>query len=85
VVFCFDMERLLGRMRGMDQQLIKRIGMQEYPQGEVASMLRISLRNCIRNYNYAIDRLTEMLLEAKLLEPLERGNVVKGGKSAFSS
>jgi hypothetical protein len=85
VVFCFDMERLLGRMRGMDQQLIKRIGMQEYPQGEVASMLRISLRNCIRNYNYAIDRLTEMLLEAKLLEALERGNVVKGGKSAFSS
>lgn len=72
VVFCFDMEKLLGRMRAMDKQLIKRIGMQEYSQGEVASMMRISLRNCVRNYNYAIDRLTELLLDAGMLELLKR-------------
>ncbi len=71
VVFCFDMERLLGRMRTMDQQLIKRIAMQQYPQGEVASMLRISLRTCMQTYGQAIDRLTEMLLEARMLEPLQ--------------
>jgi hypothetical protein len=72
VVFCFDMEKLLGRMRAQDKELIKRIGMQEYPQGEVASMMRISLRNCVRNYNYAIDRLTELLLDAGMLELLKR-------------
>jgi hypothetical protein len=72
VVFCFDMEKLLGKMRTMDQQLIKRIAMQHYPQGEVAMMLRISLRTCLQTYGQAIDRLTVMLLEARMLEPLIR-------------
>ena len=71
VVFCFDMEKLLGRMRGMDQQMIKRIGMQEYKHQEAASMMRISLRTCTRTYGQAIDRLTEMLLEAGMLETLK--------------
>ena len=72
VVFCFDMEKLLGGMRELDKQLIKKIGMQEYPQGEVASMMRISLRNCTRIYAQAVDRLTELLLEAGMLELLKR-------------
>jgi hypothetical protein len=72
VVFCFDMEKLLGKMRTLDQQLIKRIAMQHYPQGEAASMLRISLRTCLQTYGQAIDRLTRMLLDAGMLEPLIR-------------
>ena len=70
VVFCYDMEKLLGRLRPGDQRLIKRIGMQEYTQGETAAMLRMSLRQCLRAYGQALDRLTEMLLEARMLEPL---------------
>jgi hypothetical protein len=71
VVFCFDVEKRLGRLRVMDQQLIKRIALQEYTQGEAAGMLGLSLRNCIRQYGYALDLLTEMFLEAKMLEPLK--------------
>jgi hypothetical protein len=71
VIFCFDMEKLLGRLRPMDQQMIKRIVLQEYTQVETASMLRISLRSCERGYREATDRLTGMLLEAGMLETVK--------------
>jgi hypothetical protein len=71
VIFCFDVEKRLGRLTVMHQQLIKRMGLQEYTQGEAAGMLGLSLRNCIRQYGYALDELTEMFLEAGMLEPLK--------------
>ena len=71
VIFCFDVEKRLGRLSVMNQQLIKRIGLQEYTQGEAAGMMGLSLRNCIRQYGYALDELTEMFLEAGMLEPLK--------------
>ena len=71
VIFCFDVEKRLGRLQVMDQQLIKRIALQQYTQGEAAGMLGLSLRNCIRQYGRALDRLTEMFLEARLVEPLK--------------
>ena len=71
VIFCFDVEKRLGRLTVMNQQLIKRIGLQEYTQGEAACMLGLSLRNCIRQYGYALDELTEMFLEAGMLDPLK--------------
>ena len=71
VIFCFDMEKLLGRLRPVDQQMIKRIALQQYTQGETAAMLRISLRSCLHGYGKAVDRLTAMLLEARMLEPLK--------------
>ena len=71
VIFCFDVEKRLGRMQVMDQQLIKRIALQQYTQGEAAGMLGLSLRNCIRQYGSALDRLTEMFLDAGMLEPLK--------------
>jgi predicted DNA-binding protein (UPF0251 family) len=71
VIFCHDVEKRLARLETMDQQLIKRIALQQYTQGEAASMLGLSLRNCIRQYGQALDRVTEMFLEAKMLEPLK--------------
>lgn len=71
VIFCFDVEKRLGRLTVMNQQLIKRMALQEYSQGEAAGMLGLSLRNCIRQYGYALDELTEMFLEAGMLEPLK--------------
>ncbi len=71
VIFCFDVEKRLSRLTVMEQQLIKRIGLQEYTQGEAAGMLGLSLRNSIRQYGYALDALTEMFLEAGMLEPLK--------------
>ena len=44
VIFCFDVEKRLSRLTVMQQQLIKRIGLQEYTQGEAAGMLGLSLR-----------------------------------------
>lgn len=71
VIFCYDVEKRLARMEVMDQQLIKRIALQQYTQGEAAGMLGLSLRNCIRQYGYALDRLTEMFLEAGMLEEMQ--------------
>lgn len=71
VIFCFDVEKRLGRLTVMNQQLIKRIALQEYTQGEAAGMLGLSLRNSIRQYGCALDALTEMFLAAGMLEPLK--------------
>jgi hypothetical protein len=71
VIFCFDVEKRLGRLQATDQQLIKRIALQQYTQGEAAGMLGLSLRNCIRQYGRALDQLTEMFLESRMLEPLK--------------
>jgi hypothetical protein len=71
VVFCFDMEKLLGRLATTHQQLIKRIAMQQYTQVDTASMLRVPFRSCKRMYGRALDALTEMLLEVRMLEPLK--------------
>ncbi len=69
VIFCLDMETLLRGLPEEYKQVIKRIGMQRYSQGETAAMLGLSLRDCIRRYAKALDRLTEMLLEARMLNP----------------
>ena len=82
VIFCFDMEKRLKRLGPLDQQLIKRIGLQQYTHGEAAGILGLSLRNCIRQYGKALDELTEMLLEARMLEPLKScqgGQAVENG------
>lgn len=85
VIFCFDVEKRLGRMEVMDQQLIKRIALQQYTQGETAGMLGLSLRSCIRQYGCALDRLTEMFLEAGILEPLQSCQGGRGEEVARSA
>jgi hypothetical protein len=77
VIFCHDMETCLGKLPAADKELIKRIGLQEYSQMEVAGMLRMSQRAVSTRYNAALDRLTSSLLEAKLLEPLPAAKAVK--------
>lgn len=71
VIFCIDVERCLGRLRREDQRLIRRIALQQYTQGEAALLLGMSLRQCVVKYGQAVDRLTAMFLEGKLLEPLK--------------
>ncbi len=70
VIFCCDMERCMKRLDATELQLIKRIALQAYTQGEVASMLGMSLRSCVLRYGKALDRLTRILLEARMLEAL---------------
>ena len=70
VIFRLDVERCLKKLSWDEQQLIRRIGLQEYTQGEAALMLGMSLRSCVQRYGEALDRLTGMFLEYGMLEPL---------------
>jgi hypothetical protein len=82
VIFCHDVERRLAQLRPLDQQLVKRIGLQQYTQEEAAALLGISLRHCVRLYAEMLDRLTALLLEDRLLEP--QNSCQEGKASSFA-
>lgn len=71
VVFCVDVERCLAKLRSLDQRLIQRIGIQGYTQEEAAPLLGLTSRWCRVKYGEALDRLTEMFLAGRILEPLK--------------
>ena len=71
VIFCYDVEKCLKVLDRQEQALIKRIALQCYSQGEACALLGISLRNCARLYAVALDKLTQVLLDSRLLKPLE--------------
>lgn len=71
VVFCVDVEKCLARLRKPDQRLIQRIAIQGYAHEEAAPLLGVTFKTCVVNYGTALDRLTEVFLEARLLEPQE--------------
>ena len=70
VIFVHDMGNCVGKLDTEQQKLIRRIGMQEYTQGEAAAMLGLPLRTTVRRYAEALDRLTQILLEVGMLEPM---------------
>jgi hypothetical protein len=70
VIFVHDLGQCLKGMSPAQQHLLRRIACEQYTQGETAAMLGISLRTVIRRYNEALDQLTQVLLERKMLEPL---------------
>lgn len=70
VIFVHDVEKCLAKLDTEQQELIERVALQEYTQGEAAGLLGLPLRTLIRRYGDALDVLTEMFLERKLLEPL---------------
>jgi hypothetical protein len=67
VIFVLDVERCLDRLGTVDRALLSRIALQEYTYPEAASLLGISARAISYKYPLALDRLTELLLGAKLL------------------
>ncbi len=67
VIFVYDVEKCLKRLDGFSQELIRRIALQEYTQGEAAGLLRVSLRTIVRRYGEAIDSLTQIFMEFRLL------------------
>jgi predicted DNA-binding protein (UPF0251 family) len=71
VIFVHDVEACLIKLDEQEQQLIKRIALQEYTQGETAGLMGLSLRTVGRRYADALDLLTEIFLERDLLEPLK--------------
>lgn len=69
VVFCIDVERCLARLSKEDRRLIKRIAIQGYTLQEAAPLVGMDFRRCHEQYGPALDRLTELFLAGRLLEP----------------
>ena len=70
-IFCIDVEKCLARLTPMQRTLLKRIAVQQYSQGDTALEFGICLRSCIQRYHDALDRLTSIFLETRMLEPLK--------------
>lgn len=85
VIFCLDVEKCLAKLEPIERELLKRIAVQQYTQAEAAALMGMSLRGCVMRYHEALDRLTAILLAARLMEPLEScqgGELVPVGVSA---
>ena len=80
VNFVLDIEKCLKRLDKFSQDVIARVALQEYSQGETAAMTGHSLRSIVRKYAEAIDMLTELFLENELLN-LDSRKSCQGGKS----
>jgi hypothetical protein len=68
VIFCHDVERCIQRLTDNDQFMIGQIALKQYTIGETSETLGIDPRTVIRRYSHAVDRLTGVFLEVKLLE-----------------
>jgi hypothetical protein len=73
VIFVHDVETCVKLLDDADQHLIRRIALQEFTLEETASLLQLPLRTVHRRYGNALDELTEIFLERKLLEPSKAG------------
>jgi len=67
LIFVLDVERCLGRLNALEREVLSRIVLQSYTQEETAALLGTSLRTVSSRLHEALDRLTELLLEAELL------------------
>lgn len=71
VNFRLDVEKCLRQLEPQQQAILRRVAMQEYTQAEAAALLGVCLRTCVERYGRALDRLTGILLTARVLEPLK--------------
>jgi hypothetical protein len=67
VIFVFDIEKCLKRLEPFSRELVGRIALQEYTQGETAELTGQSVRSIVRKYAEAIDTLTSLFLEFELM------------------
>jgi Sigma-70, region 4 len=80
VIFIHDVRRSLEKLDEVDQQLILRIALQQYRVDETAELLRLRPKTVVRRYRQAIDSLTRVFLQVKMLEPQKS---CQGGKIAY--
>lgn len=67
VIFVLDVEKCLKRLNPLDRKMLSRIVLQDYTQAETAEMMGIGVRTIAYKFPQALDRLTRLLLNAKLL------------------
>lgn len=82
VIFCHDVENCIRQLEPRQQRLIQRIAVQEYTFGEAAGMFSTSLRSVQRHYHEAIDELTAIFLQRRLLERIATDPCQGDGGSA---
>ena len=68
VIFVFDVERCLAQLGSLDREILCRVVLQEYTQAETAVMLGMNESAIAYRYPLAMDRLTEKVLAAGVLE-----------------
>ena len=73
VIFVHDVGKCMAELDPGLRHLVRRIALEEYTQPETAAMLGIGLRTVARRYAEAIDKLTRLLLDKKMLEPMMAG------------
>lgn len=67
VNFVLDIEKCIEKLPLIDRQLLSRIVLQEYTVGEASAMFGLSINSTATKLSVAVDRLTGILLKAKLL------------------
>jgi hypothetical protein len=67
VIFVLDMESCLAKLQPLDRLILAKIVLQEYTHSETALLLRIGDRVLEARLGLALDRLTQVLLDARLL------------------
>jgi hypothetical protein len=67
VIFVLDVETCLDKLSALDRQILSRIVLQEYTYSEAASLLGMGVRTISYKFPLALDRLTQLLLDAGLL------------------
>lgn len=70
VIFVHDVGQCLKKLDSAEYQMIERIGIQEYTLEEIATMMALPLWTVNRRYGDALDVMTKIFLERKMLEPL---------------
>jgi hypothetical protein len=72
VNFVHDVETCLSVLSPGQRALVRRISLQGYTTVEASAMLGIGLRTVNRHYATALDRLTGMFVERRMLEAAAR-------------
>ncbi len=67
VIFVLDVESCINKLSVLDRQMLTRIVLQEYTQTEAAALLGMAVRTISYKFPRALDRLTQLLLDAGLL------------------
>ncbi len=71
VIFVEDINRCLATLDAGQRYLVRKIAIEGYRMGETAAMKGISLRTVLTRYTAAIDKLSQLFLERKLLHSME--------------
>jgi hypothetical protein len=80
VIFVHDVANGLAQLGGFERKLIGKIALQDYTQNETARQLGCWRRTVGRRFPEALDRLTEIFLEAGLLIRLPATDVARANR-----